>query len=149
MIRAAKPDDMAALLEMGRAFNEEAGYAETVPFDPESFGRVVAVLGQAGLVLVAEERGNVVAMAAADVAGSVCNQNIRFAREAFWYVRPEHRPGKVVGRPLLDALECTARNHGASFFDVVAEEGKRSEALARLYRGARFSPTERVFRKAL
>lgn len=149
MIRAAVESDLPALLDMGRAFNEEAGYAKTVPFDPETFTVVLGALAGAGLLLVADLGQGAVGMAAADVAPSICNRNVRFGREAFWYVRPEHRAGKSVGKPLLSALECAARNHGASFFDVVAEEGKRSEALARLYRGASYSPSERTFRKAL
>lgn len=147
MIRPAQPDDMVRLVEMGRAFNEEAGYAETVPFDPLSFGHTLAALAVAGLLVVAERDGNVIGMAAADVAPSICNHSIRLGREAFWYVEPDHRKG--VGKQLLNALECAARNHGATFFDVVAEDGKRSRALARIYEHAGFSPVERTFRKRL
>lgn len=149
MIRAATESDLPALLSMGRAFNEEAGYAEQVPFCPETFARVLGILAHANLLLVADLGQGAIGMAAADVAPSICNNQIRIGREAFWYVMPEHRHGKVIGRPMLSALECAARDHGASFFDVVAEDGKRSEALARFYRGAHYSPAERTFRKAL
>ncbi len=149
MIRAPIESDLGALVEMGRAFNEEAGYAEQVPFDPESFMQVLAALAAANLLLVADLGQGPIGMAAADVAGSICNRNVRIGREAFWYVSPEHRPGKIVGRHLLSALECAARDCGASFFDVIAEDGKRSEALARLYRAASYNPVERTFRKRL
>ena len=48
---------------------------------------------------------------------------------------------------MLNALELRAKQRGAHFLDVVAESGKRSEALARIYRAAGFNPTEIVFRK--
>ena len=147
MIRAAMPDDMIQLVELGRAFNLEAGYGDMVPFDEQSFGHTLACLGTAKLLLVVETDAGIVGMGAADVAPSICNHAVKIGREAFWYVLPEHRKG--VGRKLLDALECAAKNYGATFFDVVAEDGKRAEALARIYRAAGYSPTERTFRKEL
>jgi GNAT superfamily N-acetyltransferase len=147
MIRAATPADEPALLEMGRAFNEEAGYAESVPFDEVSFKLTLGALGAADLLFVVERDGRVIGMAAADVGPSICNRAVKIGREAFWYVQPEHRKG--VGKKLLHALECAAKNHGATFFDVVAEVGKRDLALARIYEAAGFSPAERTFRKRL
>ncbi len=147
MIRAARPADMPAMLAMGRAFNEEAGYAEAVPFCEVTFEANLAIFGHAGLLLVVEKGGQVVGMAAADVAPSVCNHAVKIGREAFWYVAPEHRKG--VGKKLLAALEYAAVERGATFFDVVAEDGKRSLALARIYRAAGYSPTESTFRKRL
>lgn len=147
MIRAAHPDDLPRLIEMGRDFNQEAGYADSVPFDVASFAEILLRLGHAGMLLTAEESGKVVGMAAADVGPSICNREVRIGREAFWYFEPAHRKGG--GREMLLALELAAKNRGATFFDVVAEDGKRSEALARLYRAAAYSPSERTFRKAL
>lgn len=147
MIRAATPDDMPALLEMGRAFNEEAGYAETVPFCEASFRLTLAILGEANLLFVTEDEGQVTGMAAADVAPSICNRSILIGREAFWYLKPGQRKG--VGKKLLKVLESMAEKKGATYFDVVAEDGKRSEALARIYWAASYRPTERTFRKRL
>jgi GNAT superfamily N-acetyltransferase len=86
-------------------------------------------------------------MAGADIGPSVCNRAVLIAREAFWYVRPDHRKG--VGKKLLIALECAVKNHGAMFFDMVAEVGKRDLPLARVYEAGGFSPAERIFRKRL
>lgn len=147
MIRPATEWDFDALIEMGRAFNEEAGYSEDVPFHPASFLRTLKLLTEAKLLLVADKDGDVVGMAAADVAPSICNRSILVGREAFWYVLPEHRKG--LGGQILDALEFNARAYGATLFDVVAEEGKRNDALARLYRARGYSPAEHTFRKVL
>ena len=148
MIRAATIADEPELLAMGRAFNEEAGYAETVPFNEDSFKVTLAILGTAGLLLVADVNGKAVAMAAADVAPSICNHGVRIGQECFWYVAPSHRNGKI-GKKLLAALECAAQSQGATFFDVVAEDGERSEPLARLYRAGSYNPRSRTFRKRL
>lgn len=147
MIRRAVPDDMPQLLEMGRAFNIEAGYAEQIPFDAESFGKTLKALGTAGLLLVADKGQGAIGMAAADVAPAICNHKVLLGKEAFWYIVPEHRKG--LGSQILRALEAAVKEYGGHFFDVVAETGKRSEALARLYRAGGFSPAENVHRKAL
>lgn len=148
MIRPAVDTDLPRLIEMGRAFNMEAGYSEDVPFCERSFGRVLAALMKAGLVLVVDKGFGAVGMAAADVAPSICNDKVLLSREAFWYVEPAHRP-EGSGGALLNALEALARDFGAHIFDVVAEEGKRSKALARLYQARHFSPAEITFRKRL
>jgi GNAT superfamily N-acetyltransferase len=147
MIRLATPDDGPSLMAMGAQFHDEAGYGAMFPFDAVSFAHTVAALGPRGLVLVGEINGQIVGMAAADVAPVITNHNALMAREAFWYVLPLHRKG--IGRALLNALVSVATDHGAIMFDTIAEEGRRSEALARLYRAAGFSPAERTFRKVL
>ena len=147
MIRDALPADMPRIVEMGRAFNQEAGYSETVPFCEESFTRTAATLGQAGMLLVVDLGDGPIGMAGLDMARAICNYAIIVSRETFWYCEPAHRKG--LGRELLGALEVRAKEKGAAFFDVVAEIGKRDEALARLYRAAQYSPAERTFRKRL
>lgn len=149
MIRAAVPDDAEALVRMGQAFFEEAGHAKEHEFDPVDFGGMLDLLAEAGLLLVVEKDGQVIGMAAADVAPAFWNRRVLLGREAFWYIEPNHRNG--IGRELLNALVSAAKSYGATVFDVVAEdgEGKRGPALARLYRAGGFSPAETVFRKGL
>jgi hypothetical protein len=132
---------------MGRAYNEEAGYAEAVPFDAESFAVTLGILGHAELLLVVENEGQVIGMAAASVAPSIFNQGVLIGRGPLWYVLPEHRKGTV--KNLLSALECAAKNQGAAFFDAVAESGARSTPLARIYSGRGYNLTETTFRKRL
>jgi GNAT superfamily N-acetyltransferase len=147
MIRDAEAADMPRLIEMGRAFNAEAGYAETVPFCERSFAHTLVALAGMGLLLVVDKGDGPVGMAGADLGRAICNHDVLLSREAFWYVEPAYRKG--FGRDLLNALETRAKARGAAFFDVVAENGKRDEALARLYRAASYSPAERTFRKRL
>lgn len=147
MIRPSIASDMPRLIEMGLAFNEEAGYAEEIPFCARSFGVTLNILSNANLLLVADKGHGPIGMAGADVAPAICNDTILLSREVFWYVDPPHRQG--LGGKLLVALEELVKARGARLFDVVAESGKRSEALARLYRARHFSPAENTFRKRL
>lgn len=149
MIRLAVPDDGPSIMRMGEAFFHEAGHGARFTFDRESFARSVIIFAQNDLLLVAEKNGEVVGMAAADVAPAFWNHNVLLSREAWWYVDRAHRQG--IGRRLLVALEDLLKERGATLFDVVAEEGEgsRSESLARLYRAGGFSPAERTFRKVL
>lgn len=149
MIRLAVPDDGPQIMKMGEGFFNEAGHGARFTFDRESFAHSVIQFAKNDLLLVVEKDGQVVGMAAADVAPAFWNYNVLLAREAWWYLLPAHRQG--IGRRLLVALEDLLRARGATLFDVVAEdgEGSRSEALARLYRAGGFSPAERTFRKVL
>lgn len=147
LIRPAIDGDFPALVEMGRAFNEEAGYADSIPFDAASFGRTLKVLAEVKLLLVADKGDGPIGMAGADVAPSICNHSVLMAREAFWYVMPGQRNG--VGGRLLRALERCAKAYGAQFFDAIAEEGHRNVPLDRIYRGNQYALAEHTYRKAL
>lgn len=147
MIRPATADDMPRLMAMGRAFVTEARYADEIPFIPEDFAKTLAALHAAGLLRVLDTGSGAIGMAGADVGPTIFNYAHRIGREAFWYVDPDHRRGS--GMKLLHALELAAKDQGARIFDAVAEEGKRSEPLARLYRAGGYSPAEHTFRKRL
>jgi GNAT superfamily N-acetyltransferase len=153
MIRPAVPDDIFRLADMGRAFFDEAGFAEKMTgegrftFDLETFGHTVAALIERGVLLVAEKGGEVVGMAAAGVAPAWWNRNVLTAQELFWYVDPAHRKG--LGSQLMDALEAAVGDLGVVLFSMSAEEGLRSTALNRLYRQRGYFPTEMLFWKQL
>lgn len=147
-IRPATSDDLAALVEMGRAFFVEAGHQGVAGFfDEGSFRNTLGILHGADLLRVAAEGAHVVGMAAADVARAFWNRDVMMGAEVFWYVRPGHRHG--VGRELLASLESVAHAHGVKIFDVFAEEGGRSDALSRVYRANSYAPAQRGFRKML
>jgi hypothetical protein len=148
VIRAAEPSDLVALVEMGAAFFKETGHeSRGLVFDPLSFLQTMQLLGDHGMILVVERNGRTVGMGAIDAATAFWNRSIVLAREAFWYLQPDHRVGQ--GGRLLQALEDLARSKGAVFFDGVAEEGPRAEALGRLYRAAGYQRAEVTYRKNL
>lgn len=154
VIRAALPADLPALLEMGRAFWQEAGHGEEHPFCEASFTKTLAALGDAGLLLVVDN-GAVIGMAAADVAPCIVNHAVKIGRDAFFYVRPKQRKG--MGKLLIKALEDVSIRHGATVFDLVAERGSprpdakftRGEALGRLYQAHGYALAESTYRRVL
>lgn len=148
MIRPSVATDMPQLVEMGRAFWQEAGHAEkTGAFCPVSFAHTVDLLITAKLMLTAEKDGEIVGMGAADVAPAFWNHKIKLGREAFFYIVPSARKG--LGRKMIAALETAAGNYGAAFFDVVAEPGPRSKPLGKMYEMAGYQSSETTFRKRL
>ena len=151
MIRPATPDDLPNVIAMGRSFFEEAGYqvefAAQGGFDAADFEETARTLIRVGLLFVLDNGAGAVGMAGADVAKAFWNRKVSLGGEVFWYIMPMHRRG--AGKELLRAIETAARNYGALRFDVVAETGKRSKELARLYCGQGYVESEIRFRKVL
>lgn len=150
-IRDAKPDDVKALIEMGRAFFDEAGMPERfralgVPdlaFCPESFVLSCEMLAEKGILLVAESGGEVVGMLGAALSPALWNLRVGIAHECWWYVRPDKRKG--VGVALLKAYEQKAAERGVVLSAMVAEHGLRGDAVGRLYRAKDYVPAETVY----
>lgn len=147
MIRAAVPDDAPALIEMGRAFFEEAGWADKAAFCPTSFALTLERLAEAGILLVFEKDGRPVGMAGALYSPAYWNEKVLIGQELFWYCEKLHRKG--AGTELLRQLESAAKARNVKFFGMVAEHGLRHEALAQVYKRAGYSLAEHTFCKAL
>jgi L-amino acid N-acyltransferase YncA len=148
VIRRAEPEDIHTLIDLGRAFFEEAGWAARATFDVESFAYTCGALMENGILLVAVENdGQVIGMAAAGVANAWWNRNVLTAQELFWYCDPAHRKG--AGSQLMAGLEAVATSLGVQLFSMSAEEGLRSTALTRLYRARGYFPAEKLFWKEL
>ena len=155
MIRDATHEDAAVLVEMGRAFFEEAGLPERfralgrpdIDFCPESFLRCCEALTTGGVLLVAEVGGEVVGMLGALFAPAFWNLRIGLAQECFWYVRPDKRKG--IGVALLRAYQDKARERGIALSCMVAEHGLRGDAVGRLYKAKDYVPAETSFWRRL
>jgi GNAT superfamily N-acetyltransferase len=147
MIRPAVPDDAPAMIEMGRAFFEEAGWADKAEFCPLSFGLTLERLANAGILLVFEKDGKPVGMAGALYSPAYWNEKVLIGQELFWYCEKPHRKG--AGTELLRQLESAAKARNVQFFGMVAEHGLRHEALAQVYKRAGYSLAEHTFCKAL
>lgn len=147
MIRDAVPDDAPALIEMGRAFFAEAGWADKAEFCPQSFAQTLGQLAERGILLVFEKDGRPVGMAGALYSPAYWNEKVLIGQELFWYCEPLHRKG--AGTELLRQLESAAKARNVKFFGMVAEHGLRHEALAQVYKRAGYSVAEHTFCKAL
>lgn len=142
-IRHAKPEDLNALLDMGREFFDHSANSEFTTFDENSLTATLIALmsGVAGgSILVAETDGAVVGMAACVVFPFYANHSTLIGQEMFWWVDPQHRKG--IGGSLLDELEEEARRKGAKIFIGANLSGERSAAFERLYRRRGYTPAE-------
>jgi GNAT superfamily N-acetyltransferase len=149
-IRHATPDDMAQLVDMGQAFFEESPFAAISSWDEGSFQLTVLSLlsgSTSGGLLVAEDDGKLVGMAAYVIFPLYFNLQTKMAQEVFWWCRPSHRKG--LGSSLLDELEQDAMRSGVSVFLTANLAGARDEAFNRLYQRRGYAPSENVFMRKL
>jgi predicted N-acetyltransferase YhbS len=144
-IRLAQPEDLVALLEMGREFFDVSGNGAFTTFDETSLtATLIAVMSgvSGGVLLVAETGGQVVGMASCVVFPFYANMNTLIGQEIFWWVKPEYRKG--IGGALMDELEAEAKRKGAKIFIGANLSGEHDAAFARLYRRRGYSPGEQT-----
>lgn len=147
MIRHATPADLPVLLRHGRAFVAALPYAELITFDAESFGVTLLRVLQDDILLVAEEGGTLVGMAAMAIYPAFHNARALIAQELFWWVEPGCRNG--VGRALLEELEAEARRRGAALIRMACVTGLRHEALGRLYERRGYVEADRGYMRGI
>jgi L-amino acid N-acyltransferase YncA len=149
-IRKAQPEDLPALLDMGRDFFDHSANSAFTTFDENSLTATLIALmsGVAGgSLLVAETDGEVVGMAACVVFPFYANHSTLISQELFWWVKPEHRKG--IGGAILDELEAEAKRKGAKIFIGANLSGERSAAFERLYRRRGYTPAENTHLRIL
>lgn len=149
-IRHAQPEDLVAILEMGRAFFEQSGNSAFTTFDEPSLSATVIGLMSGvgnGALLVAVVDGEAVGIAAHVVFPFYANMNTKVGQEMFWYCKPDFRNG--VGAALLDELEADARRKGADVFMSAAIAGLRDAAIGRVYQRRGYKPAENTFIRRL
>jgi L-amino acid N-acyltransferase YncA len=149
-IRHAQPDDLSALLGMGRDFFDHSANSAFTTFDENSLtATLIALMSgvSGGSLLVAETDGEVVGMAACVVFPFYANHSTLISQELFWWVQPEHRKG--IGGSILDELEAEAKRKGAKIFIGANLSGERSAAFERLYRRRGYTPAENTHLRIL
>lgn len=142
-IREAQPNDLPALLDMGRDFFEVSGNSAFTTYDePSLTATLIALMGgvSGGVLLVADVEGRAVGMAACVVFPFYANMGTLIGQEIFWWADPAHRKG--IGGALLDELEAAAARKGAKIFIGANLSGEHDAAFARLYRRRGYSPGE-------
>lgn len=156
MIRDATHDDADALIEMGKAFFDEAGLPERfaalglpdVAFCPQSFLTSCEAMGSGlGVMLVAEVDGEVVGMLGAVFAPAPWNFAVALGHEAWWYVRADRRKG--AGVALMKEFEARAAARGVLISGMVAEHSLRGKTVGMLYQAKGYAPAETIYWKRL
>ena len=135
MIRAATPDDIPALLEMGRKFAEEAGVAAQLGWSDDHATALLGLL-QADHILLIGDR--------AFIGGTIFPHPFSgelVFQELFW--RSEGRDGLK----LLAEAERLAKERGATRFLMIAID--TMPGAERIYQRRGYRPAERSFIKEL
>lgn len=150
MIRSARPDDIPALLEMGRRFFDASGYAELTSYDPASFAETLTSVMESpiGCLLIAERNGEPAGFCCAIAFPFFFNKGGVNAQELFWWVDEAHR-GSGIGAAMLVALEQWAESVGAKSLMMLSLASLDPESVARMYTKAGYRPAEQTFIKRL
>jgi GNAT superfamily N-acetyltransferase len=141
MIRAATADDVPRLVEMGRRFRSETGYAKVLAENPAKMAELATQLAATGGLLVSERNGALVGMLGYVIyphfisGETTCN-------EAFWWVEPEHRGEGV---KLLREAEKRAKEAGAKNMAMIAP----NDRVANLYRRMGYEFVESAYQRTL
>jgi len=147
IIRAAKPEDLSSIVDMGEAFFEEAGWASKAQFCRDSFTATAKRLMEHGILLVVDKGNGPVGMAGGVASPAYWNEKVVIGQEIFLYIKPTDRKGS--GKELLRQLESAAKARNVQFFGMVSEHGLRHDALKAVYERAGYSLAEHTFCKAL
>ena len=138
MIRPAELEDIPGLLEMGKAFADEAGVTARVGWDDESVADMLAVLieEEDGILLVSE-RG----MIGGVVSPHPFNRAVKVFTELFWRAEDGN------GLALLAAAEKLAAERGAVRSFMVAMD--HMDRTRKLYSRIGYAPVEAHFMKEI
>lgn len=149
MIRSASIDDAAPVAKLGESFHREACWADVVPYNAADCEATIRQLIESadGIVLVAENDGEIVGMAAGLAYPMYFNHAHRTGQELFWWVKPGLRDG--TGRLLLEMLETEARAIGCLSWTMISLDKVNPEVMARLYRRRGYRASEHSFVKRL
>ena len=141
MIRAATSDDVPRLVEMGRRFRAETGYARHLAENPAKMAELATQLADAGSLLVSERNGAIVGMLGWIVYPHFISGEM-MGTEVFWWVEPECR-GE--GIKLLREAERVARTQGAAKMQMIAP----TDRVATLYQRLGYEFVEAGYQRAL
>lgn len=141
-VRDATPDDIPAMLEMGRRFVEKAWSRIGVGYCEESCTALLTGLmeNENGVLLIAPDRTGMIGVM---VHPWPFNHTILTATELFWWSEGSY------GASLRNEAEDRLREKGVPTANMACQHHMRSPALERLYRMNGYTPSEHIFIKAL
>ena len=146
IVRSAIDEDVADIVAMGRAFYDATHYAAFSPYCPASARALIDVM-RGGVLLVAQDNGELLGMVGLIVAPFPFNAAVKSAHEIMWWVNPDaQRSG--VGRALLEAVEPACREAGAKLVQMTHLANSPPQAGA-LYERMGFTLCESSYSKVL
>lgn len=139
MIRPATIGDMSVLLAMGHAMHAESPRWSRLKYSETQVETMLIGLIEStnGLVLVAEQDGQIIGAIAAEVRRAWCATDL-VADEISFYMLPEYR-GSLASARLVNSFKEWARLQGAVWAYAGASTGVADERVAQLYEAFGFT----------
>lgn len=145
MIRDATPDDVPALVELGRQMAAESPRFSRLTYSPAKLDALFRMLiaSPDGLLLVAESKGDRVGVMACMVADHWCAEG-RMAMEFGLFIAPQHRGGMSAARMIRRYVQW-ARERGAADIGLGISTGVHAEQTASFYNALGLRPVGMLF----
>lgn len=147
MIRRATQADMESILTMGERFYRSSHYSGWADFCRESSRKLVQMVIDTGVLMIAQEDGKDVGMVGLVVAPFMFNNDKLGAYEVFWWVEPEARGGMTAWR-LLKSIDQVCADMGVASIQMVVLSDSPEQA-AKMYERAGYTHSETSFTKIL
>lgn len=117
-IRPATEDDVDGIVAMSAKFYATTSYRSFANMDEETVADLVRTLIETGVMLVAEDGGELIGMAGLFVAPFMFNKHKTGAYEVVWWVSPDSR-GSGAGMGLLRAIDKACLDKGCAIIQMV------------------------------
>lgn len=153
-IRKATIEDIPRIVEMAQRFYPESPYPALYGDMPDTQAAGLALIAmngaesiEPGVMLLAEDAGEVVGMACLCADRATFNPLVRITSELVFWIEPEHRGGMAAVR-LLKAAETEAKALGIQV-NRMAVLSSSPEQASKLYERMGYTHTESYFSKRL
>jgi GNAT superfamily N-acetyltransferase len=149
-IRRGTPADITALVALCQEFYSQSKYTEAgIKFSVQAMaGVITTLLGDSGIVSVAEDDGEIVGLILVAVFPFHFNPKHKVATELVFYVTEKGR-GHGLGKQLLKKAEQVAKQRGVRLFSMVAHENVDSTSAHSLYDNLGYERSEVAYIKEL
>ncbi len=140
---------LAAWTLRPEAFFTEAGWQDVAEYRSADCLKSLQFLAtnETGILLVAQEDGEIVGMAGGLVSPLYFNLSHMTGQELFWWVKPGARGS--VGVRLIDALEKAAKDKGCTSWAMGIVSGLNADRTEKLLDRRGYRPSERTYIKRL
>lgn len=146
-IRPATAADVDGIVDMSAKFYATTSYRGFANMDEETVATLVLLLIESGVMLVAEDGGELVGMAGLYVGPFMFNKHKLGAYEVVWWVSPDSR-GSGAGKALMAAIDEACRAKGCAIVQMVALASSPAHVGA-VYESLGYAHSETSYTKVL
>jgi len=148
-VRRGSAEDLPDLLDMSEEFYNQSSYQKIIPFNRDHISIVLRnLLGDSGVVQVAELDGRLVGMIVGVRSPFPMNAEHTMVSELGFYAKPEAR-GTGVGKQLVRKFEQVSKQIGAKLVVLSSLSTVDNRAANSLYLRCGYAPNETSFLKEI